>query len=223
MNDAFVVDGHTRQSLIDADPESAALLKPFLEGKDVHEWKITPRNLWLIYATKGTNIKKYPSIYKHLSLYRDALEQRAAKQEWFELQQAQVNYSEAYGLPKIVFPRFVNRPCFALDSEGFYINNAISAIPSADPVLLFLLMSPVSWFIMRALGAPMANGYRQLHGHVVERMPIPTFTDSAQETIKGWVEGVLTHDLTTPPPWYLVYDALRLSSEDQRILLENQQ
>ena len=184
---------------------------------------ITARNLWLIYAAKGIIIKKYPSIHRHLAQYREALEQRAAKQEWFVLQQAQANYSEAYGRPKIVFPRFVNQPCFALDSKGYFINNAISAIPSADPVLLFLLMSPVSWFIMRALGAPMANGYRQLHGHVVERMPIPTFTDGAQRIIKGWVECVLTHDLTTPPPWYLVYDALRLSSDDQRVLLENQQ
>ena len=32
----------------------------------------------------------------------------------------------------------------------------------------------------------------------------------------------MAHGLTTRPPWDLVYDALSLSSEDQRIVSENQ-
>jgi hypothetical protein len=222
LNRAFVIDLGTKDSFVKSDPKCAAILKPFLEGKDVRQWKTEPRNLWLIYATKGTEIEGYRSVHKHLLQFKDLLQERAANQEWYELQQAQLNYSKTFGLPKIVFPRFANWPCFALDAKGFFINNAISAIPSADPVLLFQLMSPVSWFIMRALGAPMANGYRQLHGHVIERIPVPAFSTSATATIKAWMEGKLKNKPETEPPWNLVYEALHISSEEKRIMLENQ-
>ena len=90
------------------------------------------------------------NIYRSIRLnWRGA----AANQKWYELQQAQAKYAEAFTSPKIIFPRFVNQPCFALDTTGFFINNAISAIPTGDRNLLFYLMSPVSWFILRALGA----------------------------------------------------------------------
>ncbi len=223
LNEAFVVDGLTHESLIHADPACASVLKPFLEGKDVHQWRITPRNLWLIYSPKGTKIQKFPAVYRHLLRYKDSLEQRAAKQEWFELQQAQANYFEAYSQPKIVFPRFVNRPCFALDSTGYFVNNAISAIPASDHSLLFYLMSPVSWFILRALGAPMANGYRQIHGHVIERLPIPVFSESARAIIDRWVRSAIEEGKLSDPPWHLIYEAMGLSQEEERILMENQE
>jgi hypothetical protein len=222
LNEAFVIDAGTKKTLLKSDPKSAAILKPFLEARDVRQWKVEPRELWLIYSTKGTEIEYYRSIRKHLMRFKRPLQARAANQEWYELQQAQLNYSNSFGLPKIVFPRFANRPCFALDAKGFFINNAISAIPSADPVLLFHLMSPVSWFIMRALGAPMANGYRQLHGHVIERLPVPAFSTSAVSSINRWMEGKLKNYAQAEPPWNLVYDALHISSVEQSIIMENQ-
>ncbi|MEI6746852.1 MAG: N-6 DNA methylase, partial [Methylococcaceae bacterium] len=46
LNEAFVIDGETKKRLISQDPNSAELLKPFLEGKDLKKWHSQPRDLW---------------------------------------------------------------------------------------------------------------------------------------------------------------------------------
>jgi hypothetical protein len=50
LNEAFVIDQKTRDALVAADPKSAAILKPFLEGKDLKPWRAEWRGLCLIYT-----------------------------------------------------------------------------------------------------------------------------------------------------------------------------
>lgn len=52
LNEAFVIDRATRERIIAQDPHSAALIKPFLEGKDLKKWHAQPRDLWLIAIPK---------------------------------------------------------------------------------------------------------------------------------------------------------------------------
>ena len=52
-NEAFVVDGATRDRLIEEDPKSVEILKPWLEGKDLKRWRAESRGLWLILFPKG--------------------------------------------------------------------------------------------------------------------------------------------------------------------------
>ena len=103
LNEAFVVDSSTRAALIRSDARSADLLKPFLEGKDLQKWRVESNGLWIIYIPKNAvDIDRYPAIRTHLEKYRDALEKRATKQAWFELQQAQAAYVEAMQQPKLI-------------------------------------------------------------------------------------------------------------------------
>jgi len=48
LNEAFVIDGATRQRLIAEDPKSAELIKPYLRGRDVKRWKVEWADLYLI-------------------------------------------------------------------------------------------------------------------------------------------------------------------------------
>ena len=90
LNEAFIIDRATRDRLIAEDPRSAELLKPFLEGKDLKRWRTEPRDLWIIYIPKNAiDIDDYPAVKTHLWPFKERLEKRATKQEWFELQQAQ--------------------------------------------------------------------------------------------------------------------------------------
>lgn len=89
LNAAFVIDTETKERLCAEDTRSIELLKPFLEGKDLKRWWGEPRGLWLIYIPKNrVNIDDYPAIRDWLLPFREGLEKRATKQEWFELQQA---------------------------------------------------------------------------------------------------------------------------------------
>ena len=45
---------------------------------------------------------EYPAIRDWLLPFKDDLEKRATKQEWWELQQAQLAYQPKFGMPKIV-------------------------------------------------------------------------------------------------------------------------
>ena len=218
FNSAFVIDRATRDQLIAEDVANEKVIRPFLEGKDLKAWHVVPRDLWIVYMVHGVNISEYPSIAKYLAQYRDQLEKRATSQSWYELQQPQAKYAPYYERPKIVYPRFVNQPVFALDSSGFYVNNAISAIPTSDPPLLFTLMSPVAWFFLLTAGAPMANGYRQIHGHVLESVPIPQFTPDTKASIQLWLQQSEARGSYADPPWYLLYQAFDLTAEEIALL-----
>ena len=101
LNEAFVIDRATRDRLVAQDPKSAELLKSFLRGENIKRWRVESEDLWLINTPKGkVDIERYPSIRNWLLPFKPELEKRATKQEWWELQQAQLAYQPRYGSTK---------------------------------------------------------------------------------------------------------------------------
>ena len=78
LNEAFVIGSQQRDRLIAADPRSAEVLKPFLEGKDLKAWRVESRGLWLIYTHRGVAIERYPAIEAHLVMARSSLGSKPA-------------------------------------------------------------------------------------------------------------------------------------------------
>ena len=149
LNGAFVIDNATKERLCAQDPRSAELLKPFLEGKDLKRWRAEPRGLWLIYIPKNRiEIDDYPAIRDWLVPFKVALEARATKQEWFELQQAQEAYAPHFKAAKISYPHFNAERNFSFEPLGAFSNDKSYLIPSDDRALLGLLNSRVLWFIV---------------------------------------------------------------------------
>lgn len=182
LNEAFVVDRATRDRLIFADPKSADLLKPFLEGKDLKKWRIEPRDLWLIYIPKNRiDIDAYPAIKRHLLPFQYRLEQRATKQAWFELQQAQEAYAPKMTAPKIIYGHFSPEPLFSYDPNGFYSNDKSYIIPSGDWFTLGLLNSSVFWWLLSRLAPAVRGGFHEVRVQYVETLPIPA-ADAATRT-----------------------------------------
>jgi hypothetical protein len=174
LNEAFVVGRATRDALIAADPRSAELLKPFLEGKDLKKWRIEPQDLWLIYIPKRRlAIADFPAIERHLLPFKDKLEKRATKQEWFELQQAQEAYAPALEAPKIGYVDMSDKPNFSLDTTGSYYANTAYFIPHGDWYLLALLSSAPVWWVARGLATAYRGGFFRLFTQYVEQLPIP--------------------------------------------------
>lgn len=58
LTEAFLIDNEKRKTIIDSDPNSARLIKPFLLGKDVKPYSTTINKNWLILVPKGFTIKK---------------------------------------------------------------------------------------------------------------------------------------------------------------------
>jgi hypothetical protein len=174
LNEAFVIDTPTKEKLCAADPRSAELLKPWLEGKDLKRWRAEPRGLWIIYIPKNRiKIDDYPAIRDWLLPFKKQLETRATKQEWFELQQAQEAFAPAMEATKIGYIDMAMSPSFSLQRAGEYYANTAYFLPTADPFLLAVLNTPIGWYIWSGYAAMARGGVRRLFTQHIELTPIP--------------------------------------------------
>lgn len=170
---AFVVDRATRDRLIAEDPKSTQLLKPYLEGKDLKTWHAESQDLWLIYIPKSRiAIADFPAIEHHLRPMKERLEERATKQEWFELQQAQERYTTTFNATKIVYPDIADRPKFSLDSAAFLATTCF-CIATSEQWVVALLNSRIEWWLVQQTTPFVRGGFHRLKSQYIEELPIP--------------------------------------------------
>lgn len=174
LNEAFIIDMPTRDRLVKQDKNSAKLLKPFLRGENIKRWRVESEGLFLVNTPKGrVDIEKYPAIRDWLLPFKPALEKRATVQEWWELQQAQLAYHDAFSMPKIAYQDITSGNPFALDRRGFFLANTCYFIPSDDGTLLAYLNSKLAWFFFSSVTNIARGGYLRLRSDFVEQLPIP--------------------------------------------------
>lgn len=194
FNEAFVIDRATRDALIASDSKSNELIKPFLEGKDLKKWHAQPRDLWLIFTRRGTDIEHYPAIKQHLEQFKTQLMpkpkdwkgkwegRKAGPYQWWEIQDT-VGYYEEFSKTKLLYSRFMGEPLFCLDNSGYFVNNALNLITNVGFFELGVISSKLSWLILTASGSLMSGGFYQIHGHVLEKLPIPDATEGQKAQI----------------------------------------
>jgi hypothetical protein len=178
LNEAFVIDRAARDALVARDPKSADLLKPFLKGENIKRWRIESDDLYLINTPKGqVDIEAYPAVRDWLAPFKDALEKRATKQEWWALQQAQVAYQDRLAGPKISYPHFQNRRMFSAERSGAFSNDKSYFIAADDDALLAYLNSSAAWFLLTSLSPAVQNGWHEMRVQYVEQLSIPDSWD----------------------------------------------
>ncbi len=190
LNDAFIISQATRDKLIAADTKSADLLKPFLKGENVKRWRVEREGLWLINTPKGkVNIKHYPAIRNWLLPFKKELENRATKQEWWELQQAQLAYQERLGEPKICWPHFQLNASFTLNSDGNFLNNKCFFFANSDLTLLSLLNSKLIWWTLLSISRVKRGGYIEAEAQYVETLPFPDMPPKSSQALSSLSEA----------------------------------
>jgi hypothetical protein len=175
LNDAFVINQATQDRLVKLDKNSAKILKPFLTGENIKRWRVEPEGLFLINTPKGkVDINDYPAIRDWLLPFRPQLEGRATKQEWWELQQAQLADQPAMSRSKIVYPEFSQGPKYCMDEQSFYLSNKCFFIPGTFSLLAYLNSRAV-WIWIFGEASPLRGGkWRlELRGQYIARIPIP--------------------------------------------------
>ena len=130
-----------------------------------------------LHSKERGRYRKIPGIKSHLLPFKEQLEARATKQEWFELQQAQAAYVPQFEAAKIVYGEFAGENIFSIDQKRHYLNNKCYFLPSDDGALLALLNCGIFRFIIEALSVAMRGNFTQLHSQYVELMPIPDGLD----------------------------------------------
>ncbi len=177
LMDAFVIDDTTRRNIVESNPEAVEIIKPLLNGRDIRKYQINYGNKHLIYAYHGVEIARFPAVEEHLRSFRQRLEKRATKQEWYELQQPQYRFSEYMDNPKIIFPDIGTTTRFALDTTGFYGTNTTYYLPVTDKFLLGILNSRLGQFYFVQVCAGLegtGDNYLRFFGQYLSGFPVRT-------------------------------------------------
>ena len=138
FNDAFFIDGKTREKLIAEDPKSEELIKPLLRGRDINAW-VTENDQYLINPHNGIkekniapiNVEEYPAIKKHLDQFIDKLIKRGDKGDTpYNLRNCA--YLEEFAKPKIMYPNMTSVFPFTYDETGSFSNDKSFIITEKD-------------------------------------------------------------------------------------------
>lgn len=184
LNEAFVIDKATRDKLIQEDPKSAEIIKPFLLGRDIKRYQPPDSNKYLIFTRRGIDIKEYPAIQKHLLSFKDSLMpkpkdwkgenwkgRKQGSYKWYEIQDA-VDYHEEFEKPKIIVPAIVKSASYAFDRASFYSNDKTTIISTDDLYLLGILNSKVSDLVMHSIASTKQGGYFEYKPMYIQQLPI---------------------------------------------------
>jgi hypothetical protein len=145
-----------------------------LKGENVKRWRIESDDLFLINTPKGqVDIEAYPAVRDWLVPFKQALEKRATKQEWWELQQAQVAYQDRLAGPKIVWPHFQHERSFVIDRTGTFLNNKCFFLAGDDAAALALLNSSALWFQLVTAARAKRGGYIEAEAQYVGELAVP--------------------------------------------------
>ncbi|HOW96739.1 MAG TPA: TaqI-like C-terminal specificity domain-containing protein [Kiritimatiellia bacterium] len=175
LNEAFVLDADARQHLLKTDRKNHEVIKPFLFGKDVKRYAIDDSGRHVIYFHNGGHPKEFPAVKTHLERFKSALNQRAAHQEWYELQQPAVALLPLLAKPKIVYPIIAPESRFALDDKGYLVNDKLFVLPTDSRFLLGLLNSKLGNFFFTSVCARLEGPgacYFEFRSQFVERFPV---------------------------------------------------
>ncbi|SEA17334.1 Eco57I restriction-modification methylase domain-containing protein [Rubrimonas cliftonensis] len=196
LNEAFLIDGSTRDRLVREDPGCADIIKPYLRGQDIERWHAPWQGLWMIFTRRGIDIDAYPAVKRHLEGFRERLEpkpdgwsslepdakwagRKAGSYAWFEIQDS-VDYWEALEAPKLCYGDISWGPSFHIDTNGYFLNNAGYFIPTGDHWIASIMNSAVGyWLAWRAAQHGKDEALRYFNP-LVEAFPIPAMPNACE-------------------------------------------
>jgi adenine-specific DNA-methyltransferase len=215
LNKAFEISHEERESLVSGHPESAAIIKPFLRGKDIKRWNVDYAERYLIKIESSENVKHpwtglpadkavkvfaktHPSIYAWFTAEdrRQQLIDRTDQGHYFwELRSCA--YWDLFATPKIVYPDIYLHQSLAWDESGMYCANTGYFIPNAEKWLTALLNSAaIEWFYDQ-ISTRMQGGYLRAFTDKMQALPIPQSDSPQRKIVESCVDAVRL-GLSTP-------------------------
>jgi hypothetical protein len=208
LNKAFEISQEERESLVSGHPESAAIIKPFLRGKDIKRWNVDFAERYLIKIESSENVKHpwtglpadkaervfaktHPSLYAWFTAEdrRQQLIDRTDQGHFFwELRSCA--YWDLFATPKIVYPDIYLHQSLAWDESGMCCANTGYFIPNAEKWLTAVLNSAaIEWFYVQ-ISTRMQGGYLRAFTDKMQALPIPQSDSPQRQIIESCVDAV---------------------------------
>ena len=235
-NEAFIIDGEKKKQLIEADPKSAAIIKPILRGRDIKRYKAEFAELWLIKSHNGykkndgtkverIDINNYPAVKTHLDNYINALQKRQDKGETlYNLRNCA--YVDEFEKEKIVYNDICQKLTFAIVEPNMYFNNTAYFIATTYTKYFAAILNAkiIDWYY-RTLSVQLGEKAVRMFSIYVENLPIPEIPENEQEPFIKLVDIILTKkengentDAEEKQIDMMVYNLYGLSEEEIEII-----
>jgi hypothetical protein len=185
LNEAFVIDEATRNRMIEEDPKSADVIKPFLAGRDIKRYQPPVSDKYLIFTQRGIDINQYFAIKNHLAQFKERLipkpkdwkgenwkGRKPGPYKWFEIQDT-VAYWGEFENPKIIISAINKRGNYSFDSTGIFSNDKTTIIGVEDLFLLAVLNSKACDFFLKSIASTKRGGYFEYKPMYLSPLPIP--------------------------------------------------
>ncbi len=239
LNEAFVVNRETRDSLVAEHESSAEVLKPFLRGRDVKRWCIDFAEQYLVRIESSENkkhpwsnkpekeaekifAKTYPAIYVRFQAYKDRLIGRYDQGNYFwELRSCQ--YWDNFDNPKILYPDIYEHQSFVFENIGYCSVNTTYFIPTKEKWLCGLLNSQtIEWFYSQ-VSNKVRGGYLRAFSDYMKQIPIPTASEPDRIAIEALVQQCLDAKGQNVKEWEVEIDdriahLYELTTEEMKII-----
>jgi adenine-specific DNA-methyltransferase len=238
-NEAFVIDEATRNQLIEEDPKSAEIIKPFLDGKDIKKYAVPLVSKHLIFTRRGIDITLYPAVQNFLNSFKERLVTRPKDYKgndwkgrkpgnypWYEIQDT-IEYHLEFEKRKIVWPETSLDNQFTLVQEGHYLNKTSFFMPIDECFLLGVLNSKLARFYFNSIVSKMRGGYFSMSKAYVETFRIVDPKVRVYNHIESKVDQILSLKKDNPQANTLalereidlmVYELYGLSEEEIEIV-----
>ena len=196
LNEAFVIDSTIKDKLCKEHFSSKDIIKPLLRGVNIgtyfHSWD----QEYLLYVPwhfplhesqhiQGASKEaeemfrtSYPAVYNHLLQFKDKLLERntaetGIRYEWYALQRFGPSYWKKFELPKIIWGNLAKEASFTYDTNGYFLTNPSSFLPTNEKWILAVLNSKLSTFFLKSIGIQRQGGFIEQQPMTVKQMPIP--------------------------------------------------
>ena len=214
FNEAFIIDGATKDKLIKKSPKSVDLIRPILRGRDIKRYKIDFADLWLLYipwhfplhhdstiigASEKAELefqKQYPDIYNYLAQYKEQLSNRnksetGIRYEWYALQRWGANYTDDFSKQKIIYPNMTKFLPFYYDDKGYFQNDKSFMITGKHiAYLISFLNSSLFKYSFLDNFPELQGGTRELRKIFFDKIPVKEIDDSMNELFLSKVKKV---------------------------------
>ena len=229
LNEAFVIDGATREALIAKDPKSEDIIRPVLRGRDVQRYRAKWAGRWLIDTHNGygnvshVNIERYPAVKAHLDLFFPKLERRQDKGRTpYNLRNCA--YHEEFAKEKLIWMDLTGKGRVALDDRSmFSVDTTFFMAGRSLKYLCAALNSTLATWFMKNTALTSGMGVTRWKAFTVEAIPIPKISAESQRPFVELVDRILKAKDASPAADTteleeqidrLVYDLYGLTDEE---------
>ena len=200
-NEAFIIDGKTKEKLIAEDPKSAEIIRPLLRGRDIKRYGYEFADLYLIttFPSLKIDIEQYPAVKQHLlSFGYDRLKQtgevgarKKTNNQWFETQDT-ISYWEDFSKQKIVWGEISDKSKFALDDKGFF-PEATTFLMVGDKLkyILATLNSKLGEWIFNQIGTTTGVGTNRWKKYTLEKLSVKIPAKSELTNIEKMIDIII--------------------------------